>query len=132
MMINKQTIKPFALFLAILMLVTYGSLGSGEEAGKLNMLKFPNSDKVIHGVMYFLLTASLIYFLIHLFHTFKSWKIYLVAIASPIIYGFLMELLQYLLTTTRNAEFWDFFANTVGVLTAFLVSLVYFNYKETM
>ena len=118
------------LFLAVLMLITYGSLGSGEEAAKINVLNFPNSDKVIHGLMYFVLTGSLIYLLMHHFDTFMHWKIYLVVLGSPIVYGLLMEVLQYMLTPDRQAELLDFVANVVGTTVAFLMALGYYKMKN--
>lgn len=126
-MSKKETIKPLALFIAILLLVTYGSLGSGEEAAKMNVLKFPNSDKVIHGLMYFLLTGSLIYLMVKQYGAFKHWKVYVITLASPILYGLLMEVLQFYLASDRSAEFGDFLANTIGTGTAFLLALTYYN-----
>jgi len=127
MMIPREYIKPLGLLLAILILITYGSLGSGEEAAKINILKFPNSDKVIHGLMYFLLTVSLIYLMVKRYNGFKHWKVYLIVLASPILYGLLMELLQYYLASDRSAELADFIANTSGTLLAFLMGLTYYN-----
>lgn len=126
-MIPREYIKPLGLLLAILILITYGSLGSGEEAAKINILKFPNSDKVIHGLMYFLLTVSLIYLMVKRYNGFKHWKVYLIVLASPILYGLLMELLQYYLASDRSAELADFIANTSGTLLAFLMGLTYYN-----
>lgn len=126
-MIHREYTKPLGLLLAILVLITYGSLGSGEEAAKINILKFPNSDKVIHGLMYFLLTVSLIYLMVKRYHSFKHWKVYLIVLASPILYGLLMELLQYYLAQDRSAELADFIANTSGTLLAFLMGLTYYN-----
>jgi len=112
------------------LLITYGSLGSGDEVSKVNILKFPNSDKVIHGLMYFLLTGSLIYLLMHHFTTFTHWKVYLVVLGSPIVYGLLMEMLQYILTPDRQAELLDFVANIVGTTAAFLMALGYYKLKD--
>lgn len=130
-MIHKEYIKPFALLLAILVLITYGSLGSGEEAARMNILKFPHSDKVIHGLMYFTLTVSLIYLMVKRYNGFKNWKVYLIVLASPIGYGLLMELLQFYLTPDRSAEVGDFIANTAGTLLAFLMGLTYYNLHRT-
>ncbi|MBS3807089.1 MAG: VanZ family protein [Bacteroidales bacterium] len=127
MMIHREYIKPLGLLLAILVLITYGSLGSGEEAAKINILKFANSDKVIHGLMYFLLTVSLIYLMVKRYNSFKHWKVYLIVLAGPILYGLLMELLQYYLASDRSAELADFIANTSGTLLAFLMGLTYYN-----
>ena|SRR6056297_773567 len=126
-MINKQYIKPLGLFLAILVLITYGSLGSAEEAAKMNILKFPNSDKVIHGLMYFMLTVSLIYLMVKRYHSFKHWKVYGIVLATPILYGLLMEVLQYYLAQNRSPELADFIANTSGTVLAFLMGLTYYN-----
>jgi len=132
MTLKKEIIKPVGLFVVILALVTYGSLGSGEEAGKINkVLQFPNSDKLIHGIMYFLLTGSLIYLLIKRFRTFKNWKLYVIVLASPILYGLLMEALQFWLTSNRQAEVGDFIANTAGTVTAFIAALAHENLKNT-
>ncbi|HKL38352.1 MAG TPA: VanZ family protein [Bacteroidales bacterium] len=126
-MLHREYIKPLGLFVAILVLITYGSLGSGEEAAKMNILKFPNSDKVIHGLMYFMLTVSLIYLMVKRYNGFKHWKVYGIVLATPILYGLLMELLQFYLASDRSAELADFIANTSGTILAFVMGLTYYN-----
>jgi VanZ family protein len=128
---NKETLKRLAIFLAMLAVIAYGSLSPGEEAQKLNILDFPNSDKVIHGLMYFLLTGSFIYFLMHHFDSFTNWKVYLMVLGGPVFYGLLMEVLQYVVTADRSAELLDFVANVIGTGLAFLLARAYYRLKST-
>jgi VanZ family protein len=124
-----QNWKPFIFFLIVLAVITYGSLESGETAEKLKIFNFKHSDKIVHAMMYFLLTISLVYGMVKKKGIFKNWKVYLVVLVTPIIYGILMEILQFMVTTTRHAESADFAANLAGTGIAFLFAYVYHSLK---
>ena len=54
-------INPFLYFLLLLAAIAYGSLSPGDARENMQILHFENADKLIHGLMYFLLTLSLAY-----------------------------------------------------------------------
>lgn len=108
--------KPILISLFIL----YGSTSSGENLNKIFSLNFPYMDKVIHMLMYFILSITI---LASLIRTGKRKKYYhmLITFVWVISYGMLMEVLQFYLTQTRSAEFLDILANTTGCIFAFLL-----------
>ena len=127
----RNTLKPFLFFLILLVVITYGSLGSGDTAEKFQLFHFENSDKVMHAFMYFLLTLSLVYGMVKKTGIFNNWKVYLIVVAAPVSYGLFMEILQNLITANRQAETADFFANIYGIGLAFVFSFAYYSLKKT-
>jgi VanZ family protein len=125
-----ETIKPFLFFLILLVVIAYGSLGSGDTAEKFQLLRFEHSDKLMHVFMYFLLTVSLIYGMVKKTGIFFYWKVYLVVVAIPISYGIVMEILQFMLTSDRQAEIGDFLANLTGTGLAFFGAFFYYSFRK--
>ncbi|MFO8145905.1 MAG: VanZ family protein [Gillisia sp.] len=127
-----NTIKPFLFFLIILAAITYGSLSPGDTAQEFQIFHFENSDKLMHAIMYFLLTISLIYGMVKKTGIFKNWKVYVVVVVAPVSYGLFMEFLQYLITQDRQAEAGDFLANIIGVGLAFFFAFLYYSSKKKL
>lgn len=125
-----STIKPFLFFVILLVIITYGSLSSGETTQKFLLFRFENSDKLMHGLMYFLLTLSLVYGMVKKTGIFNNWRVYVVVVAAPMGYGLFMEILQYLLTPDRQAETADFIANIIGIGLAFFFAFLYYSFKK--
>ncbi|MBQ0147695.1 MAG: VanZ family protein [Flavobacteriaceae bacterium] len=85
------------------------NLKSMDHIGFSNLLKFDNSDKVVHACMFFGL-AFLIQF------TFKlSVKKY---ILIPFLISFMIEILQGIMPYGRTFDWYDLLANTFGILLA--------------
>lgn len=126
----QNTLKPFLFFLILLVIITYGSLGSGDTAEKFQLFHFENSDKVMHAFMYFLLTLSLVYGMVKKTGIFNNWKVYLVVVSAPVGYGMIMEILQYLITSDRQAEPADFLANIIGTGLAFIFAFIYYSLRK--
>ena len=81
-------------------------------------------DKWTHLVMYGG-TCSVIWFEYLLHHRTIDWgKILLLSVVGMTLLGGLMELLQAYCTTTRSGEWFDFWADTVGVLLGNAVGLL--------
>ena len=80
---------------------------------------FPNSDKIVHFLMYGIMTTFFLscYELEGVFH---NQQIFLTAIMAAIVFGGLMELAQEFLTT-NHASFGIFVASGVGAIVAALV-----------
>ena len=90
-------------------LITFGSLSSSNN---ISMLDFKHTDKIIHLISYAIL--CLIIFLI--FETFKTKASIWFAFLFPTAYGIFIEILQLMITISREFSLLDILANTVGVL----------------
>ena len=76
-------------------------------------------DKLLHAGAYGLLTVLIVQFLFYLpFNTGNPWW---GAGLFAIGYGTLLEILQLLSGTGRTAEWWDLFADAVGILLAYVM-----------
>lgn len=75
------------------------------------------ADKFVHFGMYALL--SLVTFK-GFFNKKLKWSI-LIACLIAFLYGFIVEVLQYSLTTTRMFDVFDIFANGIGTIFAYFV-----------
>ena len=81
-------------------------------------------DKWTHLVMYGG-TCSVIWFEYLRHHKVIEWqKVLLLAVLGMILLGGLMELLQAYCTTTRSGEWFDFWADSLGVLLGNAVGLL--------
>ena len=90
-------------------LITFGSLTSSDN---ISMLDFKHLDKVIHLITYAIL--CLIIFLI--FETFKTKASIWFAFLFPTAYGIFIEILQLMITTSREFSLLDILSNTIGIL----------------
>ena len=107
-------IKTYCKSILWAQLILYLSLMNINEHENLKILLFPYSDKIAHIGVYAILTFILLYE-----NKQKNKGINLLIIS--ILYGILMEILQYTLTDYRSLEAWDIVANTSGSLTSFLI-----------
>ncbi len=78
-------------------------------------IKIKNSDKFGHFIAYFLLSLSWLYALKD--SPLKINKKYIIVFIL-VCYGIIIEILQVILTTSRQADFYDVIANSVGILFA--------------
>jgi VanZ family protein len=105
----------FYIALLLTIAITIGSLVSLKNV--IVETKIVSFDKILHLSAYFLLTFSWLL-------TFKkSSKIVItsVKIASIVfIYGIIIEALQGILTSNREADLYDLLANFGGIVTAYL------------
>lgn len=83
----------------------------------------PGTDKVVHALMYAILTVLMLWTLIRPNQRLEARKIW-DAVVLAALYGALMEVLQGLSNATlhRSADIWDEFANVVG---AMLVAIIW-------
>lgn len=85
-----------------------------------------NSDKLGHFIAYFVLTSVWIFFFFFSEKLNKNGKQSLgIASTVCILYGVLMEVLQALLTTYRNSDWYDIVANTSGTIFAALIFILF-------
>jgi VanZ family protein len=101
----------WTIFVAVLCLVSFHKLPS---------LGITGGDKYVHFIFHFVFTLLWGYF-----SFLKQKRIVLPRIALvlfiSICYGIILELLQEIYTTTRQADLFDIIANTIGATMAFLV-----------
>ncbi|WP_111709030.1 VanZ family protein [Lutibacter citreus] len=112
--------RKFYFFGAIILtfLIGWGSLIS---AGSSLPERIHVSDKLIHLTAYFLLN---LFFLLVFKRKGKKLKVTLLISGLVLLYGIIIEVIQYLFTVNRQFDLIDILANFIGVFTAFLI----FNY----
>jgi glycopeptide antibiotics resistance protein len=86
-------------------------------------IEIANIDKGYHSLAYFMLAIT------WLLAFYKKQKKYVIVI-SCIIFGIIIEVLQYTLTTYRTGEYLDVFANSSGVFLALGVFNLFFRKKN--
>lgn len=96
----------FTIFITIISLVSFKGIPH---------IKVSNSDKFGHFLAYLLLSLSWLYALKDL--PLKKNNIYIIVFLL-ISYGIIIEVLQGILTTYRQADFYDIIANSAGVFFA--------------
>lgn len=103
----------------VILVVSLGSFSMRQNPD------IPNLDKIIHIVIYAILSFCLFYDYGQN-QNIKNNKHTLALVAIPIIYGGLMEVLQSLLTEDRMASLGDFLANISGTIIAWgIYHLIY-------
>jgi len=101
---------PTLIIAGIILLLSLGGSGS---LGKINFLGIKHADKIVHSIMYFVLTAVLLYQNRSIIDSSKK----LIALTiMPLLFGSLIELLQSWLTTTRRGDIFDLLFNFIGIV----------------
>lgn len=103
--------KPI-LWLAI---ICYGLFIPAGNLPTKPFLSIPHFDKLVHFSLFFGLCLLL-------FRPFKKlkFKSYFWAPVISVLMGLLLETTQQLITISRSSDFYDFLANTVGIVAATL------------
>tara|TARA_B100000809_G_scaffold38098_1_gene33341 strand:- start:33386 stop:33790 length:405 start_codon:yes stop_codon:yes gene_type:complete len=113
----KNLYKDNAFYIAVFITVSIAIL----SLFNLNQLKpainLSNLDKYEHFIAYFVLTLSW-FFVIQKSGKMMSYKFWLIMVIF--LYGVLMEVLQQLLTNYRQADLYDVFANSSGIIIGML------------
>lgn len=106
-------------------IIVIASLNSSEN---LTEIKFdiPGLDKMVHFVMYGVLSFLLLWTGEKVSKTRLELQNLLVVILVSSGFGILMEILQKTLTTVRNFDIYDIIANIIGVLLGFGVYVIRF------
>lgn len=105
------------VFITSLSLFSLSGLGNYTHA-----IEIPHVDKVVHFIFYFVAIISGSLFL----REFKKNNISLVKASHKmfifsIVYGMIIEVLQYSITENRQGDFFDFIANSLGALAGWLL-----------
>ncbi|MGL5788191.1 MAG: VanZ family protein [Bacteroidales bacterium] len=104
--------KRYLLVIISYLFVTYFSLAPSVSGGALSDI--PNIDKIVHFCFYFGI-SFLSYISIHR-KSYPAYRIYLMVLLVPIIFGGVIELLQQYYFPPRSAEWADFAADILGSL----------------
>ena len=91
----------WAVLIAVLSLVSLNSISKE--------INISSNDKFFHFVFYAILTVLLLLYK-------RKTKYNLLIILFVIIYGIIIEILQALLTTNREADIYDAIANSLGAI----------------
>lgn len=104
-------IKIFWKPLVWLALICYGLLIPADELPKEPFLQIPHFDKLAHAIMFF-------GFSLLLFRPLKkiNVKYYLLAPATAVFFGVILETSQQMLSQTRSSDIYDFTANLTGIV----------------
>lgn len=106
--------KPFL----VMLLIIYGSLSQQETPDNLLPFSIPNSDKIIHFLMYLLFTL-LLTSSNNKFINNPNVRI-VVSLSYPLLLGIIMEILQgTLFINYRSFEILDIIANTTGIVVGY-------------
>lgn len=116
MKITKHLSERNFLFLAIswTVLITVASLVSFNSVPKVNI---PGNDKVVHFLFYL---VFVVLWSLAKWQSYFKIKYDLLILVLAIIYGIIIEVLQGVLTQTREADFYDALANSLGAVVGFI------------
>jgi VanZ family protein len=82
-------------------------------------VKIALNDKLVHGVMYAVLAASLMGAFVYIRRA--KWTVYLAVGMCATAYGALMEILQRYCTLYRSAEMADLYADAIGAVIGLII-----------
>ncbi|MBQ4914002.1 VanZ family protein [Maribacter sp. MMG018] len=114
-------------FISWIVLVTFSSLFSFSEVDT-GGIDIPHFDKIVHFAFYFgMVVLGVLASREQLKQRFVLKKALLGVLVFAVLYGMIIEVLQYSITVDREGDILDVFANTFGALVGmFLVRwLVY-------
>ncbi|RTL11303.1 MAG: hypothetical protein EKK56_08800 [Flavobacteriaceae bacterium] len=113
--------KFFWLALIWTFVITVASLVSVNSFSK---IKSVGNDKMVHFLFYLFFV---IFWGLVKRQNDSNRKYYLFIFFVAMSYGLIIEVLQEILTNTRQADFYDFLANTMGAFVGLIVLLYYKN-----
>lgn len=91
------------------------------QANDIPKVKIPilSLDKIVHAFFYFVFTSLWFLFFLKKFNKTAPLKLLILVFILSVFYGIIIEILQGVLTLTRNADVFDVLANVTGALIAF-------------
>lgn len=107
--------------------VTFSSLFSFKGIDTDGFLDFPNMDKVVHFIFYFVMVITGIYAVMEYSGTkIKIKYVFLGMLVFSILYGIIIEVLQYGITENRQGDVLDVLANSLGAIVGLLLTKLLF------
>jgi VanZ family protein len=118
------------LFIAVVYTLIIATL-SLVPLGRISVGGFNPTDKMLHGVAYFILTLLWLFYYLIKKSGIRNYKRGFFNISVlVIVFGMLIEVLQGTLTSYRQPDWADILANSIGVLIAFLFCVVFLNFLK--
>ncbi|WP_281542337.1 VanZ family protein [Maribacter aestuarii] len=120
------------LFAGWLVFVTFASLSTFETSGS-SLTKIPHFDKFVHFIFYFIMVIlGVLAVREYLKTSIKFSKVMVCVLLFAVIYGIIIEVLQYTWTINRQGDILDALANTVGALLGMWVARILFSRKWSL
>ena len=112
------------LFLSWMVFVTFSSLFSFEGMSMgFFALRVPHLDKVVHFVFYFVMFVTAFFAVKdHFFPRFRLRDLLWGVLLFTIIYGMIIEVLQYTLAVNRQGDIMDVLANSMGAIVGLMLT----------
>lgn len=118
-------LKKYNKTIGIICLITVLSLLNTSNIKTDSFKIIPHFDKVVHFLMYF--TLGFVFMFEYYLHHHKTLKRISKILILPLIYGGIMEILQFSMTNYRSGDWWDMFANGCGIIAAFFAVSLFKN-----
>ncbi|WP_149276735.1 VanZ family protein [Pareuzebyella sediminis] len=117
-------------FLGWMVFITFSCLYSFNEAG-VSTLVIPHADKLVHFTFYLVATVLAILFVREMTNGhFPLVKTLWITLIGAIIYGIIIEVLQYALPVDRDADVFDALANSAGAIMGSILAKSIFSNKR--
>ncbi len=114
------------------MFVTFSSLYSFQGVATPSF-KIPHVDKAVHFVFYFVACILGVFFLCERTKgDMKLKKAIVVMVVATIVFGIIIEVIQYACTANRQGDFMDGLANSMGSFCGAILVKWYFSGKRQL
>jgi len=107
--------------LIVFLLILFASTLPASEVPDADWISIPNFDKFVHFGMYFTFTAVLIYDVLKSKPEIALFKILSFSATLAMIYGGIIEIIQWSLTNSRSGDVFDFLSNSAGILVSVII-----------
>jgi VanZ family protein len=112
-----RLLKKYYPSIIVSLIIIWLSLTDSDAINANMLLPFPYSDKIAHLLAYAGFTMVLLF---DSCNRKITQCIHYRFLIIPVLFGLIMEFLQYLLTKTRQADYLDFIADLAGIITCLL------------
>ncbi|MCU0460503.1 MAG: VanZ family protein [Bacteroidales bacterium] len=106
-------IRKNILSLIFSVIIAYFSLANSDSLDEFSFVTFSDFDKIAHFTMYFGLMSLMLF---ENRTRLSKAKVILLLGIIPFIFGFILELLQSWITTSRTGSIYDLLFNLAGIL----------------
>ena len=118
-------LKYIVIFLAFIYTISVAYLSLAEFSVDINLSKFDHLDKLMHiGIYYVLVLLWYVAYYMNINSKYTNKQFFLGLASLAFIYGFVIEILQLILTSYRSFDLLDILANGVGTVFAILTIII--------
>lgn len=122
-----KLLRGYGNVLLWLVVITYLSTMSPGSVPKMSNMHIPHLDKLVHCVMYLVLSFLLSLVLVRKYEVYTI-SIVVVVFLFTVSYGIAMELVQKYVVKTRTGDIIDALANSIGAIMGIVA--FYYMYKK--